>query len=51
MRFKKYLSGAAVERRVKDLQHMQRSKYKHWQKLGVKANRTAQTHFRPQVIF
>ncbi|XP_067928135.1 cytoplasmic 60S subunit biogenesis factor ZNF622-like [Watersipora subatra] len=44
-------TGSAVERRVKDMQFMQRTKNKHWQKLGVKANKTAQTHFRPQVVF
>jgi len=41
----------AVEKHVKDLQYMQRIKHKHWQKLGVKANKTSQMHFRNQVMF
>ena len=30
---------------------MQRQKHKHWEKLGVKSNKTSQMHFRPQVVF
>lgn len=46
-----YNAGVLAEKRVKDLQHMQRNKQKHHQKLGVKANKTSQMHFRNQVMF
>ena len=46
-----FFSGVVAQKRVKDLQYMQRQKHKHWEKLGVKSNKTSQMHFRPQVVF
>ncbi|CAH1789401.1 unnamed protein product [Owenia fusiformis] len=43
--------GAVAERRAKDLGYLQRSKQKHFTRLGIQGNKTMQHHYRPQVIF